>query len=1295
MGMFRNQGIFQGTALFCAAVFIFTSAAGEVLPAACAQEIVADLSRLVSVSSAQSLPVLRGLRLDRNDPFKIDFVIDTADQKQVSRQDVDRLIRYFLAGLTIPEKDLWVNLSPFEEERVVPESLGLTDMGRDLLNQDYFLKQLLSSLTCPDNATGKDFWDKTYREIFKTAGTTNVPIDTFKKIWIMPDNAEVFEGNDTALITQANLKVMMERDYLAGAHAHKSASAQVNTTNNGQRLAADAAAERVMKEVVLPKISRDVNSGANFAQLRQIYYSLILAAWFKKRFRESFYRAYIDKNKVSGIDLRDKNVKQKIYRQYLAAFKQGLYDYTKREYDQFSKKTVNRRYYSGGMVFSGLSAGLGSRSGRLGPVVFGQKLEVTTVRFLPRFAQGSSAMNGYYGSRDDNYFFLPGGSDGAKEIELTRDEKRSGDREFSYDIARADREMGRFSGILENNTYKIEAILPAKGISSLEFLPVQESIIQWLLKRAESKGRGLEIMTYSWDTARLLSGLPGSGYGRIQMGKVTEQIYGASVKWEWKDAVGLTARQMYVNQGPVKVHDSQGQSIEIELMPVIGGQDSAARITKSTKPDWIGQTVIIKDEKHILDAGNKVLGEIYGLDDPVKFVLAASAMPADAEKLVQLYSDPAHPQGVFRYPDIAKGVKEVLAGRFSKRAPDLLISIVRWLGTDKVGELFYQERNKPAEQLQLLMDTLFSNIEKRTRTSDSLIMSAWFSPTSASSYPDMWVDFRGVLTEPEAVKWFDDNSERLKTLMRDGRRCDFLYQGYLAQGAAARKDYLRRQLRELLSDSAIPEFEVRDTVPDLTGQRVIAATADKESYLRGLKNAADWVGPALPFFLGGDFGIEVVQAFSEPELRKKLADFPPDSLLCVVIVNDREKEKQIQDNMSDAKSKKNLRFREVLYRVILDKAGKLKANLASLWNADQTSLVLNDEDVIVGEFNRSFDFLAEFQYYPDKNIDAITFGPVALNSNIDFKTAIGEDEDLVNQAEESLAQAVTAITKIIRNIYPDTRIFVSTLGLTRAPLIQLCRELNMPERLFGITGDRIIGYDYTIISSGGYDFTAQGEAEFHKTIRDMHNKIGLLSNGWVNMASTEAEALGMMDQAIRVGYTSGKVALKDTQEGRDFELIPDSRDKGVFRVNIPGKGMVRDSRVVISVEPGEVALRDLQLGEYASLGFVTAVKNYARDLARVFSKPFDDRTTNSLPASVNNSGEKKIALDLIGINPQPTASAMAAPGGITLQDIAISVDPLSSEFSLPDLDLSQLQGFSFKVIKTQQLKDPEEFFSSL
>jgi len=68
--------------------------------------------------------------------LRFDFIVDTGNSKlenEAFKKESEKLIRYFLATLTVPEKDLWVNLSPYEKDRIIPDVFGTTEMGRDLL----------------------------------------------------------------------------------------------------------------------------------------------------------------------------------------------------------------------------------------------------------------------------------------------------------------------------------------------------------------------------------------------------------------------------------------------------------------------------------------------------------------------------------------------------------------------------------------------------------------------------------------------------------------------------------------------------------------------------------------------------------------------------------------------------------------------------------------------------------------------------------------------------------------------------------------------------------------------------------------------------------------------------------------------------------------------------------------------------------------------------------------------------------------------------------------------------------
>ena len=263
----------------------------------------------VSLSPAVQPPLLRGMKVFPTQPFRFDFVVDAREsalEKAELQKESYRLIKYFLASLTVPENEIWVNLSPYEKERIIPEGLGTTEMGRDLLMQDYLLKQITASLFHPDDPLGKKFWERVYEKVYAKYGVREIPVNTLNKVWIVPQHAVVYEEESTALILESHLKVMLEEDYLAKSKI-KDQKSKIN-------LPSEAISIEIIREVIIPEIEKEVNEGKNFAPLRQIYHSLILATWYKKRLRQSLLgKVYLDQNKVKGVDIEDKQTKQKIY----------------------------------------------------------------------------------------------------------------------------------------------------------------------------------------------------------------------------------------------------------------------------------------------------------------------------------------------------------------------------------------------------------------------------------------------------------------------------------------------------------------------------------------------------------------------------------------------------------------------------------------------------------------------------------------------------------------------------------------------------------------------------------------------------------------------------------------------------------------------------------------------------------------------------------------------------------------------------------------------------------------------
>jgi SAM-dependent methyltransferase len=303
-------------------------------------------------------PVLCGLKTYPQEPFRFEFLLDKGDEARV--QDVsERLIKYFLTSLTIPEKDLWVNLSPAEPDRIVEKDFGRTGMGQELLALDLVLKQMTAALLTPQGETGRAFWDKVYTRLKEKYGTAEISVDDISKVWITPGKVVVYEHNASALIMESSLKVMAESDYLTrekvtGRRLLENMHDGLKAT--GHQLPASGSTDivkRVLNEIIIPEVEKEVNTGANFAPLRQVYHSLILAAWYKRRLKEGLLaRSYVDQKKIFGVEKSKGALSVEVlYQQYLDAYREGLKGTIVEGLDQTTGEVVPRKYIAGGVNF--------------------------------------------------------------------------------------------------------------------------------------------------------------------------------------------------------------------------------------------------------------------------------------------------------------------------------------------------------------------------------------------------------------------------------------------------------------------------------------------------------------------------------------------------------------------------------------------------------------------------------------------------------------------------------------------------------------------------------------------------------------------------------------------------------------------------------------------------------------------------------------------------------------------------------------------------------------------------------
>lgn len=295
---------------------------------------------------------LEGIRFSENAPYHVDAMFAQTDPGVVKglalREEASRQMRYFLAALAVSEEDLWVNLSPWEPERTISPILGMTELGQDMLAQDYVLKYVTALLMHPDTPSGREFWHRVYTRAYAKFGTVDIPVGSISKVWIVPQRAVVAQGRNTegiggAVITHARLNVMVDADYQLVRNTFGTAETQE---------ASDSLAREMMREVIVPVLEQEVNEGEAFARVRQIYKALILAHWFRQNMHMGpVAKGYVNRNGIRGIRSADAGAVGQVYARYRSIYDKGVYSLIRDELQEGEEEPVARHYVSGGLVF--------------------------------------------------------------------------------------------------------------------------------------------------------------------------------------------------------------------------------------------------------------------------------------------------------------------------------------------------------------------------------------------------------------------------------------------------------------------------------------------------------------------------------------------------------------------------------------------------------------------------------------------------------------------------------------------------------------------------------------------------------------------------------------------------------------------------------------------------------------------------------------------------------------------------------------------------------------------------------
>lgn len=289
---------------------------------------------------------LRSIMIDPQTKF-IDLILDKGDISDPKISAIEettrKLLEYFRTGLVLPNSLFWVNLRPDSPKDVIDPYLENTDLGRVLLESDLKMKKDMAMFTSPDTREGRQYWDALYKKAEQIYGPEDITIPTLTRPWIVPGEIILGQSKDGVYIYKAALKVMLEQDYLKDSVFFSFEDERARQMNDFS--------SSLIRKLVIPKLTKEINSSKRYSDLRQVYYSLILAQWFKKRHEggQSALAVKIDSRDMAGLKSSSIWKKESYYNEYKRSFNNGEYN-RQEAFDGIYGRTI-RSYFSGGMSF--------------------------------------------------------------------------------------------------------------------------------------------------------------------------------------------------------------------------------------------------------------------------------------------------------------------------------------------------------------------------------------------------------------------------------------------------------------------------------------------------------------------------------------------------------------------------------------------------------------------------------------------------------------------------------------------------------------------------------------------------------------------------------------------------------------------------------------------------------------------------------------------------------------------------------------------------------------------------------
>ncbi|UEC43178.1 MAG: putative Chitosanase [Methanothrix sp.] len=251
----------------------------------------------------------------------------------------------FMTGLAVPSDKFWVNLNPWEPDRIIDEQLSRSDVGRIMLEADLQMKKDTCNYENPcTNEAGmtlSNLLDEKRNILVRQCmnkfpgeidDVNNVVFRAGTRYWIVPDSVYAYSNGTQIYIINATLAIQSEpvpdrTSFRVDNQDVKKLSKGCLEELNKSSKEYGEYYEEMSEQIILPFVVADVNHGEKYEDLREVFVALALAQWYKSNINshKDIFRDSLDSSDSPLNAIRPWNPNE-IWENYVYSYENGEYE---------------------------------------------------------------------------------------------------------------------------------------------------------------------------------------------------------------------------------------------------------------------------------------------------------------------------------------------------------------------------------------------------------------------------------------------------------------------------------------------------------------------------------------------------------------------------------------------------------------------------------------------------------------------------------------------------------------------------------------------------------------------------------------------------------------------------------------------------------------------------------------------------------------------------------------------------------------------------------------------------------